>query len=224
MFRQILFVHWKAARFLLLPLVVAAFGLPLLSVQGLEQLGGRDATYAYLAIPQLWAGFFPLLATVAGATVALTAWSWDHGHDHVYALSLPLPRWEYVLLKMAAGMVLLLPVAAALWGGSMAAVAFVTLPESLSAYPHLLGIRFLMASLLAYGILFAMGGGTIRTAMYLVTGVIGVVILGEIGAEALRETYPILENFHFAGWIYDRLVTWPGPFEVFAGNWLLIDV
>lgn len=223
MFRQILFVHWKAARFHLLPLLVVAFGLPLLSVQGLGQLEGREI-HSYLAIPQLWAGFFPFLAAVVGATVALTAWSWDHKHDHVYALSLPLPRWEYVLLKMGAGMALLLPLAVALWVGSVAAVAFLELPEGLHAYPHLLGLRFLMASTLAYGILFAMGGGTVRTAMFLVTGVLAIVVLGEIGAEALQRTYPVLENFHFGGWIYDRLVTWPGPFEVFAGNWLLIDV
>lgn len=224
MFRQILFVHWKAARYLLLPLVVMAFGLPLLSVQGLGQLDGSGSMYAFLALPELWSGFFPLLATVAGAGMALTAWSWDHKVDHVYALSLPVPRWEYVMLKMGAGLVLLLPVVGALWAGSVAAAVSMTLPEGLNAYPHLLGLRFFMASVLAFGILFAMGGGTIRTAMYLITGVLGVVILGEIGAEALQQAYPVLESFTVVGWVYDRLVTWPGPFEVFAGNWLLIDV
>ncbi|NIQ56152.1 MAG: hypothetical protein GWN71_23100, partial [Gammaproteobacteria bacterium] len=34
MFRQMLYVDWKATRLALLPFVVAAFALPLLSVQG----------------------------------------------------------------------------------------------------------------------------------------------------------------------------------------------
>lgn len=224
MFRQILLVHWKAARYLLLPLVVAAFVLPLLSVQGLGQVEGPEAVYYFLGLPESWAGFFPLLAAVGGATLALTAWSWDHRQEHIYALSLPLPRWEYVLLKMGAGLLLLVPFAAALWVGALGATASVELPEALNAYPNLLALRFLMASAIAYGILFAMGGGTIRTAMFVVTGIVGVVILGEVGAEAFQQMFPVLEDFHVAGWLYDRLVSWPGPFEVFTGNWLLIDV
>lgn len=224
MFRQILYVHWKAARFLLLPLVVAAFALPLLSVQGLARVEDVEAVFYFLEMPELWAGFFPFLATVGGSTVALTAWSWDHREDHIYALSLPLPRWEYVLLKMGAGLVVLLPFAAALWAGSMAAAASLELPAGVNAYPHLLGARFLMASALAYGILFAMGGSTIRTVMILLTVVVAFVILGELGAGALEEMYPALERFNAGEWLFDLLITWPGPFEVFTGNWMLVDV
>lgn len=224
MFRQMLFVHWKAARFLLLPLVVLAFGLPLLSVQGLVQADSVEAMRYFLDWPEIWAGFFPLLATVGGAMIALTAWTWDHQQDHVYALSLPLARWEYALLKMGAGMVLLVPFAAALWVGSLAASASVELPEGVRAYPHLLAGRFLMASVLVYGILFAMGGATIRTVMIVLSALAAFMVLGDIGADHLAGAFPVLDDFDPMAWWVERMVTWPGPFEVFTGNWILIDV
>ena len=116
MYQPMLFVHWKQARLLLIPFVMAAFGLPLLQVQGLGPgPGGEAVTLSAVAIVssyQIWLPVFPLFAAAVGAMLALTAWNWDHQHQHVYALSLPLARWEYAMLKMGAGVVLLLiPVA-----------------------------------------------------------------------------------------------------------------
>ena len=51
MARQILYLHWKAIRLGLLPLVIAAFGLPLLTIQGLArpegltEVGSEDPPY-----------------------------------------------------------------------------------------------------------------------------------------------------------------------------------
>ncbi|MBT8403800.1 MAG: hypothetical protein KJP18_08090, partial [Gemmatimonadetes bacterium] len=103
MTRQLLSLHWKAARWGLLPWVVAAFGVPFLIV-------GRMRADATLQSSDVWlqmatiSPLFPLMAVAAGATVALSAWSWDHRHGHVYALALPVSRWRYAASKFAGGL------------------------------------------------------------------------------------------------------------------------
>ncbi|MGE0158396.1 MAG: hypothetical protein AB7T31_03235, partial [Gemmatimonadales bacterium] len=139
MVQPMLFVHWKQARMLLLPFVVAAFGLPLLVVQGFGWAGADVPVsleaYQILASYQVWLPYFPLLAAGVGAVLALTAWNWDHQLGHVYALSLPVARWEYVLLKMGAGAVLVLVPASALWIGAHIASASIAMREGLRACP-----------------------------------------------------------------------------------------
>ena len=220
MFRQILFVHWKTARYFLLPVAVATFGLPLMAVNGVE----TSSAYLLVSELQVWTPFFPALAVALGVVVALTAWSWDHKVDHVYALTLPIPRWEYVLLKMGAGLVLLLPAVATFWVGSVAASLAVDVPQGLHTYPHLLGIRFLLAAALAYGLLFALAAGTIRTTVLFLVGVVGLTVMVSLTTAALQGPVPAMEAFDWSAWINERLTTWPGPFQVFTGNWMLVDV
>lgn len=228
MFRETLSVSWKASRWMLLLLVVAAFALPLLAVQGTvapvgEPLGDRWAAALLLDQLGLWLPLFPGLAALTG-TLALAVWQWDHRTGHVYALSLPLERWRYALLKLGAGAVLVAVVAAAFWVGALLATGFLELPEGLRAYPTTLAFRFLLTALLFYAILFALAAGSVRTALLVAGSVIVALIAGELVVRFLDGLYPSLQGWSFVGAVFERLSGWPGPFHVLTGNWMLVDV
>lgn len=227
MYQPMLFVHWKQVRVALIPFMVAAFGLPLLTVQGLgSSWGGVASLEAYQIVRefQFWLPFFPLLAGAIGMTLALSSWNWDHQLNHVYALSLPLARWEYVMLKMGAGAALALLPAGAMWVGAHVATASVTLPEGLHAYPNQVALRFFLATLLSYALLFSMAAGTIKTTVWVVTGVLAFLIFGNVLNETLAYYFEYFTRVNMVEATFNWLVTAPGPFEVFTGNWSLIDV
>src|SRR6266511_1301366 len=119
MFRMILFTQWKWSRLILLPAVIAAFALPVFSVQavGTPNQSGWEARRILSAV-QTWGIAYPLLATGIALAIAMTAWGADHRGRHVYALSLPLPRWNFALQRFGAGIVLLIAPALALWIGA----------------------------------------------------------------------------------------------------------
>ena len=226
---QLLFLHWRAARWAMLPFVVAAFGLPLLMVQGLggtpAAVGGADwLAFGFLETAIRWSPFFPLLAAITGTVLALTAWSWDHGADHVYALSLPLARWRYAGLKFGTGALLSLLPVAALGIGALLAVSAVSVPVGMNAYPGALTLRFLAATLTAYGFLFALASGTIRSTVILISVVLGVLLLGDPLLEALSNFVPGLAGVRFAPWVVETLSSWPSPLQIFTDNWFLFDV
>jgi hypothetical protein len=228
MAQSMLFLHWKQVRMPLVPFVIAAFGLPLMTVQGLGTPPGMAATsleaYRFVDSVGAWLPFFPLLAAAVGITLALSAWNWDHQLNHVYALSLPLTRTEYALHKMAAGAVLALVPAAGMWLGAHVAAASIVLPSGLHAYPNALAIRFLMATLLTYAVFFALASGTIKTTLWVVTAIVSFFVVGTLGSELLAPYVRVFASTN----IVQEVVTWvthaPGPFEVFTGSWSLIDV
>lgn len=223
---QMLTLHWKSVRLGLIPFVVAAFGLPLLSVQAVGAMGGAAEPLRIVHAAELWLPLFPALAAGLGITLALSAWNWDHQQDHVYALSLPLKRWEYALLKMGAGVVLALLPTGAFLVGAMIASGSVELPTGLHAYPMALTVRFMFATLLAYTVMFALASGTIRTAIL----VLSVVFLGPLVADLLvglaANLYPELDlaGVSVVQIFVDAVTEAPGPFRIFTGNWMLIDV
>ena len=104
MYQPMLFLHWKQIKVALIPFVIAAFGLPLVAVQGLggsiEMTTAAAEAYRSVAAYGIWMPAYPLLAGGIGITLALSAWNWDHQLNHVYALSLPISRWRYAALKM----------------------------------------------------------------------------------------------------------------------------
>ena len=231
MFQQILFLNWKATRFGLLPFILAAFGIPLLTVQGARIEGGIPESSTVLGVQLLaavsaWTPLYPGLAFALGSVLALLVWNWDHRGDHVYPLSLPLERWRYVLYKMGAGGILLLIPVAVLWLGSLLAVSVTEIPEGLRAYPTAITFRFLLASLMAFAVIFAMAAGTMRTAVLLLVAWVVLLFLGDVAPPFLGEllNMPGLAEFRFLNWVLNAALAWPGPFEVFAGNWMLIDV
>jgi len=229
-FRTFLFLHWKGVRFGLVPLVLAAFGLPLLSVQGIAPdptgaLGSTVEGAEMLRSLQVWLPFYPLLATLAGVTLALSAWNWDHKGGHVYALTLPLSRWRYVLLKMGAGAVLLLIPFLVFWFGCLLATAALEIPEGLRAYPTAVAVRFLLSALVMYAALFAFGAGTLRTAVWIIVGFLVVWVAGGALTDfVLRNFFPDLGGFSFMDWFARAALGWPGPFQVLTGSWMIVDV
>lgn len=231
MFRQILFLNWMGSRFGLLPFLVVAFALPILSVQGITtdpSIPGSVTVRAsqLLDTLQFWTPVFPAFAFALGTVLALLVWNWDHRGEHVYALSLPLARSRYVAMKMGAGALLLLAPVLLFWIGSLLAVSFTEIPEGLRAYPNAIAFRFLLASLIAYSVFFALAAGTMRTAVIILTAWVGLLILGELLPPVLGEILGVraVYDFSLLGWLLHSSMDWPGPFEVYAGNWMLIDV
>ncbi len=226
MFQQILYTQWKSVRLGLLPMAIVSFALPLLAVQDLAP--PSDASTAARAEEifgswQIWLPLFPSLAVVVGVVLALNAWNWDHRAEHVYSLSLPVPRWKYVLLKMGAGGLLLTLPIVAMGAGTFLAAGSLDLPAGLHAYPAALTTRFLMAAAIVYGLLFAMASGTVRTTSIILAGVPILLIGGDAVTEFISTLSPEFE-WSMGVWVTQVVTEWPGPFEVFFGNWNLIDV
>ena len=228
MYQPMLHLHWRQVRLALIPFMVASFGLPLLAVQGMGTVPGmeRSTLEAYLIMSesQFWLPFFPALAGVIGITLGLSAWNWDHQLNHVYALTLPLRRMEYTMLKMGAGALLAVLPALALWMGGHVAAAWVSLPAELHAYPNELAFRFFLAILLSYALLFTMAAGTVKTTLRVCGVLVAFVVLGNIATGVLGEYYLFFARTNVVQVAVSWLINAPGPFEVFTGNWTLIDV
>ncbi|MGD2136224.1 MAG: hypothetical protein PVF27_08690 [Gemmatimonadales bacterium] len=218
MFKMILYTQWKWSRLLVVTTVVIAFALPLLSVRA---AGTNDATsweaLEALRSAEAWGGWFALLAVAAGLLMGTYAWLRDHRNQHVYALTLPVPRWYYALLRYGAGAVLLLAPIAALWISALVATAVAAVPPELNAYPNALALRFAFATLIAYSVFFAISAGTPRMAGTVLAAIAGLFFVDF--ALALADV-----DVTLLGFLFDRVVIWPGPFEVFTGRWVLIDV
>jgi hypothetical protein len=217
-FRQILLTQWKWSGLGVVVACVAAFALPILTVQ---QAGAADPTWldalVLLSAMQEWSRAYPLLALAIGLLLGTTAWSRDHRNQHVYALTLPLPRWHYVLLRYGAGLVLLAAPVVMLSLGAMLAASTASVPPGLQTYPHALALRFALAALVAFSLLFAISAGTARTAGY-VLSIVGVVLVGQLLLSLAGGQTKLIEP------VFDRMITWPGPFDIFVGRWMLIDV
>jgi hypothetical protein len=228
MFGQILFTQWKSGKVGIGMLAVVAFGLPLMAIQDFvvpeHLLGERGLTADILFNAwQAWIPLFPALAALSGILVALNAWNWDHKIGHVYALSLPLSRRNYAVLKAAAGATLLMIPVAALGVSSLLAVWATEIPTGLQAYPLLFVGRFLLASLLMFSVFFAMASGTTRTVGLILGGIVVAVVGAQMASIYLGHFIPGTQTNPIT-WFVGLLVKWPGPFNVFFGNWMLIDV
>lgn len=221
MLRQMVWLHWKAARWVMLPLVLLCVGLPLAAVRMSRTTGQGDA-FDMIVLMGVWTPMFPFMAAFTGISIALTAWVWDHNGRHIYALSLPVERWEYAMLKMAAGTLLLVVPAAALWLGAWLG-SLQPIPEGLHTYVLSFSARFLLAALIAYAVTFALAAGTVRTASIILAVLIATVTFGSIGVEFVNSNFGMSVPAPY-GVIEAALTRWPGPFNVFGGSWMLIDV
>ena len=218
MFRQILYTQWKWSGIGVVAVSIAAFALPILTVQeaGVPDPTWLDARQLLPAI-EYWSRAYPALALGIGLLAGTMAWTNDHRGRHVYALTLPLPRWQYVLLRYGAGLVLLVAPVVLLWVGAMLAATMTVIPPGLHTYPHAVALRFALAVLLAYSLLFAISSATTRTAAYVITAVAGLFVIQILFGLSGSSTDLVSP-------LFDRLVTLPGPFEIFGGRWMLIDV
>jgi len=218
MFRVILYSQWKWSRLIIVVGTVAAFALPVISMQGASASDrGPLQTQELLRAVQSWGTLYPVLAAALGLLVAIATWAADHRGRHIHALTLPIPRWRYVLLRFGAGMTLLTAPVLAVLLGAVLATAMATIPPGLQGYPIALALRFAIAVLVAYAVFFAISAGTARTAG---------VILGTIGALVLIQILANIANVGLDLLAVLQLVVlnWPGPFAVFTGRWMLVDV
>ena len=147
----------------------------------------------------------------------MAAWAPDHRGRHVHALSLPIPRWRYALYRFGAGITLLCVPLLALLAGALLASASTTPPAGIHAYPIALTIRFALALLIAFAVIFAVSGGTARTAG-IILGVIAAVIVVQVLATVASVDLDMLNR------LQTIFVGWAGPFAVFNGRWMLLDV
>ena len=214
MFRAILKTQWQWTRLAVLLAAIAAFTMPLVSMNSNVPL---NQPRAFITAMQTWGVGYVVLAAMAGLTVAVLAWSSDHRGHHVYALALPVARWRYVSMRFTAGVVLLLPVVVALCLGALIAVALFPVPQGLHAYPWALTARFGFAALVAFAIFFAISAATARTAGY---------ILGAIAAVFVVQFLTDAAGLHWqvASHAVDLVLSYPGVLSVFSGRWALIDV
>ena len=218
MFQQILYTQWKWSRISLLLPVIAAFVLPVWSVQAFgDPDPNRYEISVMLESVGLWGIWYPLLASFAGLMLALASWAADHRGKHAYALSLPLPRWYYALLRYGAGLVLLAAPVLAVGIGALVATAVAHIPPGLDTYPWALTMRFALATFLAYSVFFAIASGTNKTAGYVLAGIGGIIVSGLIMRSMGVDPNP-------AAFLVERLFGSSGPLEVFTGRWMLIDV
>ena len=226
MYRQLLNLHWKTVRWPLAPVILLAFGLPLFSLRIADVVAptGTDLPPAMMIHMQgEWAGMFPLLALITGVMIALTAWSWDHQGRHVYALSLPVSRGHYAMIKFAAGMTLLLLPVIALGVGTLGGLATIDVPPELHAYPAAFIARFALAAAVVFAATFAAASSNVRTVAIILILFIVVVIFGSIVVSFLQSALHDRSIVSPIEVLYTALARWPGPFNVFGGNWLIID-
>jgi len=201
-------------------LAAAGFIVPLIAVQRAGFTAGDRRAWdlvVMLSSVESAGALFPILAVILGLTLSVAAWSADMQAEHVYALTLPVPRWHYVLLRFAAGAVLLIPVTAAVALGGAVAVGSIDLPAGLRSYAGALTLRFGLAALVSYAATFALAAGTRRTAAT-VLGVFLALVVLTLVLEGLGVGVNLFEV------VVNAIFRRPGPFEVLAGPWMLIGV
>lgn len=223
---QMLKLHWKAARWPLLPFLALAFGLPLVTSRLAWAVGGSDwlSPAEILDLSAEYAVAFPALAAFVGSLIALTAWNWDHQVGHVYPLSLPISRARYAALKFAVGGGLLVVPTVLVLLGALVASALVELPVGLNIYPLDLTVRFFLGSLLAYGLFFALASGRMRTAVVVLGSFSALIVFGGGLFEFAESVVPAIGTWEVNQLLGEALVGRWGIFGIYSGNWALIDV
>jgi len=227
---QMLKLHWKAARWPMLPVLIAAFGLPMMAGRaawGAEYSVDSLQTQSAWSVVSEAAAYgltFPILAAIAGSILGLTAWNWDHKHNHIYALSLPISRWKYAVMKFGGGVLLVGATTVAFGAGAGLSASLADLPTGLQTYAGALSVHFFVATLTAYALLFALASGTIKTATIVIGSVIAFAAFGD-GIFALAGNFwAPLGDVNVGQLAYFLLIDNDGPLSIFAGNWMLFDV
>lgn len=215
-FQVMLWNQWRWSRIALVLGTIAGFALPILSLQGASRTEAMRPL-DLLVFLSGWSIFYPLLAGGLGLLLAIGAWAPDHRGRHVHALSLPVERWRYALLRFGSGVVLLIVPILALCLGALLATRGAAIPPGLRGYPLSLGLRFGLATMVAFAVFFAVSGGTARTA-----GIILSVIGGLVALQIFGSAVGI--DISLGALVESGLLTWPGPLALFTGRWMLIDV
>jgi ABC-type transport system involved in multi-copper enzyme maturation permease subunit len=216
MLKAMIRLQWKGCWHLVVALAVAALALPIVSVRT-GWRGAGEQLPRFLIELQLWGLFYPALAALVAVILAAAIWASDRRGHHIYALLLPIPRWRYVLLRYLGGLVLLLPIALALWLGAVIATASLDLPPGLRQFPHALAAKFGLALLLLFGLAFAVAAAS-RRAIGIAMKLAGLFIAVHIAVMLLSPKTNLIWT------VVTALSTWPGPLAPLGGRWMLIDV
>lgn len=217
MFRAILYQQWKWTRLIVALATVAAFAVPLFSLRGASAGLDHKMAAQFLADLQSWGILYPCLAGALGVLLAITLWAPDHRGRHVYSLALPVSRWRFVSLRYLAGLTLLAPPVLALTLGALLATAAAPLPLGLHAYPIALAARFALAALVGFTLFFAVSSGTARTAGGILSAIAALVVFQVLISAAGSETNILMPIVNF-------LLAAGGPFAIFTGRWMIVDV
>ena len=70
---------------------------------------------------------------------------------------------------------------------------------------------------MAFSVFFAISAGTTRTAGYVLGG-----LLALVAAQTVLFAFGV--DFSLVDDVLTLMLEWPGPFDVFGGRWMLIDV
>lgn len=219
MLRQVLKSQWISTRAIVLVMAVLAFAIPLGSVfyGGDLTTSGPYQVSSWLSASRTVGQAIPVVALGLGVMLGMAAWAPDHSGRHVYALSLPVSRAKYVMLRFAAGSILMAIPVAALGLGAVLASAAVQLPAGVHAYPLQLTLRFALSALVMFAIFFTISVGT-RRAVVLTLGAVGGIVLADVMLGAFGGDAVVVAT------VYEALTTWPGPLAILMGRWALFDV
>jgi hypothetical protein len=217
MFTQILYTQWKWTRAALGLLIIFCFVIPVALWRLLGPESGSTTAVTLMQAFDQTGAFLSIIALLGGFVLAVMPWTVDAQAKHVYPLSLPLPWPRYVVMRFGAGALTLLLPAFALWLGCLVALAFVDVPATLQTYPGTVAARFLLATLVAYGITFALQYLAGRRAVLFLLVFLLVMLVASTALE--------LFGFDSVNRSAMRvLFEWPGPLSVFTADWSLIDV
>lgn len=216
MLKAIIGLAWRSTRAWLVAAAVAVAALPVVSV-GRAWPSSADGLAVFLAQLDLWSTFYPALAAVIGIVMGNLVWRSDRRGEFVYALTLPVPRWRYVALQFAGGVVWLAAISGVLLVAALATVATVDLPSTLDSHPVALAAKFFLGALSVFTATFALASLpdrvrriTARAVALAVAMQLIVILLGR-GPNLVA---PLAET----------LIGRSGPFAALGGRWMLIDV
>jgi hypothetical protein len=193
--------------------IVAAVAVPMLTVQGIDNVSTAFTDRAGLVLNQtaFTAPFFPILALCLGCFIAVATWLPDIAGRWVYVLTLPVDRVRLAALRLATGVVLILPVALALWLSALFAVSLAGLGDPIIASPGALALRFFLAAALTFFVVSPVVLFSRRTWIVLVLVVL-VAIISSVRLPGLPSLVDLL-------FLHDM-----SPLHPLAGQWRLFDV
>ena len=193
--------------------IFAAVAVPMLTVQGIDNVphNFNDRAGQVLDQSTMAAPLFPILAVCLGCFIAVATWLPDIAGRWVYVLSLPVDRVRLAAHRLATGVVLILPVALALWLSSLFAISLAGLGAPIVVAPGSLALRFLLASILTFFVVSPVVLFSRRTWIVLVCLVL-VAIIFSVRLPGLPSLIDLLFLHEMS------------PLHPLAGQWRLFDV
>jgi hypothetical protein len=217
MFGQVLYTQWKWSKTELFAYTLGAFLVPT-AIMKVAVGGFNDASISGTLAAVASAGaFFVFLAFVCAVGLSVRPYIADQALKHVYALSLPVQWSTFLRYRFMAGAVLLIAPTVAVFMGSALAAWTASIPPTLHAYPAGIAVRFYLTALEIYAATFLLQYFAGKNAVRVVLAIFGALVVAELAGRMFGwgDAWT---------WLWDRLMTWPGPFDTMSARWMMIDV